>query len=141
MSYVVHHERTFAVSTNVLWDLVSDHCQMHRWFVPGMRIHLEQKGCPPPNGAGAIRVFEQAGFVVKEKVLAFEPPHRMTYTVLRGFPIANHLGEIHLQPCDSKTRLSWTVSFDERYPATGWLLKHMINYLLYRGLRRLSHIL
>jgi len=141
MSYVVYKECVYDAPVDAVWAIISDHCGMNRWLVPGMKVHLEPEGIPAPNGVGAIRVIERFGYRGQEKVLSFEPPHRMSYTVLSGFPIQNHLGEIVLESRGEQTHLAWTVSFDTKYPGTGWFLKGIVHQVLGRGLQRLASLL
>ena len=141
MSYVVHKERLYDAPLDAVWAIISDHCGMHRWLVPGMKVRLEPEGVPAPNGVGAVRIIERAGFKAIEKVVTFEPPHRMSYTVLAGFPIQNHLGEIVLQSQGEQTQISWTVTFEPKYPGTGWFLKAIVNNVIGKGLKRLGPLL
>ena len=141
MSYLVRKECVYDAPADAVWAIISDHCRMHRWLVPGMKVRLEPEGVPAPNGVGAIRIIELAGYQGKEKVVAFEPPHRMSYTVLSGFPIKNHLGEIVLQSQGEQTHVAWTVTFDAKYPGTGWFLKGIVHRVIGQGLKRLAPLL
>ena len=140
MSYVVYKQRLYDASVDAVWAIISDHCGMHRWLVPGMKVRLEPEGVPAPNGVGAVRVIERVGFKAIEKVVLFEPPHRMNYTVLKGFPIKSHLGEVVLQAQGEQTQVSWTVTFDPKYPGTGWFLKAIVNNVIGNGLKRLASL-
>ena len=134
----IRHEALFPVDIERLWEVVSDHRGMNTWFVPGMHIRLDPEGSPEANGKGAVRIFERAGYQVVEEVVDFEPPHRFTYTVLKGFPIRDHLGELCLERAGDQTRLVWTIGFEAKVPGTGWLVKGMITRLLRKGFRRLA---
>lgn len=136
---VFQRELLFPIET--VWALVSDHCSMNRWLIPGMKVRLEPEGDPPPNGRGAIRLMTRGMYRGAEKILDFEPPHRMTYTVLYGFPIDNHLGEIVLMPTSKGTKLRWTVTFEARYYGTGFMMDAIVRRVLGQGLRRLEDVL
>ena len=138
---VIRVEKFLAAVPERVWEIISDHRGMDRWLVPGMQVRLEPEGDPPPNGRGAIRVIERFGYCGREEVLAFEAPRRMTYTVLDGFPIDDHLGELLLEPRDGGTHLVWTVKFAPRYWGTGWLLQAIVSRVLRRGLTRLPALL
>ena len=87
MSREIVVEHRFTAAVDVVWEKVSDHCGMRRWLVPGMSVRLQREGDPAPNGKGAVRVIEGAGVRAVEEVVEFEPPNRMVYVVLSGFPI------------------------------------------------------
>lgn len=141
MPLVSRHTCVFDAPIEAVWEVISDHCGMHRWLVPGMRVRLDPPGEVTPNGVGAVRVIERGGYAGREEVVRFEPPHRLSYRVLTGFPIDNHLGEIVLDGQGPKTQLCWTVTFDARYPGTGWLLKGIVDRVLGQGLARIHGLL
>lgn len=141
MSREIVVEHRFTAVVDVVWEKVSDHCGMRRWLVPGMSVRLQREGEPAPNGKGAVRVIEGAGVRAVEEVVEFEPPNRMVYVVLSGFPIKEHRGEIRLEPEGGTTRLVWTVRFDPRYPGTGGILRWIVRGVFSRGLRRLEELI
>ena len=141
MSREIVVEHRFTAVVDVVWEKVSDHCGMRRWLVPGMSVRLQREGEPAPNGKGAVRVIEGAGVRAVEEIVEFEPPNRMVYVVLSGFPIKEHRGEIRLEPEGSTTRLVWTVGFDPRYPGTGGILRWIVRGVFSRGLRRLEELI
>ena len=141
MSREIVVEHRFTAAVDVVWEKVSDHCGMRRWLVPGMSVRLQREGDPAPNGKGAVRVIEGAGVRAVEEVVEFEPPNRMVYVVLSGFPIKEHRGEIRLAPEGGTTRLVWTVGFDPRYPGTGGILRWIVRGVFSRGLRRLEELI
>ena len=141
MSREIVVEHRFTAAVDVVWEKVSDHRGMRRWLVPGMSVRLQREGEPAPNGKGAVRVIEGAGVRAVEEVVEFEPPNRMVYVVLSGFPIKEHRGEIRLEPEGGTTRLVGTVRSDPRYPGTGWILRWIVRGVFSRGLRRLEELI
>lgn len=139
--HTIKEEKVLNASQTAVWEAISDHCGMHRWLVPGMKVRLDPEGHPSPNGEGAVRVIERFGYSGRERVVEFQPPRRMTYTLESGFPIDDHLGEIVLEPCDEGTRLTWRVRFAPRYWGTGWLISGVVRHVLRGGLRRLPRLL
>ena len=141
MSHEIQEQRFFNAPVEDVWKIIEDHCGMDRWLVPGMKIRLDPEGEPSPNGVGAVRIIERQGFRVTEEVLAFEPPNHMAYTVLSGFPIKNHRGEIYLKEQNGGCELSWNITFEGKVPGLGWPMKLIVRRVIGKGLNRLGEIL
>ncbi len=102
-----------------------DHVGWERWA--GVKeVVLRQKGDPPPNGLGAIRVIRARGMAFEEEITAFEPPRRMGYRLVAGAPIRDHAGEVRFDPDASGTRVTWTIRFRPLVPGTGWILRRVL---------------
>ncbi|HTO68800.1 MAG TPA: SRPBCC family protein [Myxococcota bacterium] len=120
-----------------VFDFYTDHEGWTRWA--GVReVVLRQKGDPPPNGLGAIRVIRARGIAVEEEVTAFDRPSRMEYRVVAGVPIRDHLGEVRFEPDGAGTRVLWNIRFRPLVPGTGWLLRRVLTQQLQGMLARLS---
>ena len=119
----VRVERRYAAPPERVFEVYTDHARMSEWSgLPGSKLLRE--GQPHRNGTGAVRAF-QGG--VREEVVDFEPPKRMTYKVVGGpMPVRNHFGEVDLEPDGTGTRLIWRCRFDPLIPGTGWLLERFI---------------
>jgi uncharacterized protein YndB with AHSA1/START domain len=118
-----------------VWDVYTDHARWSEWAgTPGARLLRE--GSPDPNGTGAVRAFVGG---LREEVLEFEPPKRMTYTVTAGlFPIEQHLGEVLLEPDGTGTRVVWRCRFESRIPGLGGLLRRFVTSSFTRALAGLE---
>jgi len=113
-----------------VFDFYTDYAGWPRWA--GVKeVVLRQRGDPPPNGLGAIRVVRAGGMAIEEEVTAFERPARMGYRLIAGAPIRDHGGEVRFEPDGAGTRVVWTVRFRPLVPGTGWLVRS----LLERGIR------
>jgi len=134
----VRVECSFNAPIREVWDVVTDHRGMNRWLVPGMKITLDPPGADDPNGVGAERVIHRLGFKGRERVLSFEPPHTMTYTVVSGIPIKNHLGTLELAERGADTLVVWTVCFEPIIPGSAKLIEVGLGMVLGGGLRRLA---
>jgi len=130
--------REFTAELQAVWDIYTDHSGWSEWA--GVhRSTLEVQGHPHKNGSGAVRCLGSFGVNAYEKIVDFEPPVKMTYTVLKGgLPMKNHLGEIVLEPAGGKTRLTWTCTFDSKIPGLGWLFRRYINYFFRSALDGLA---
>ncbi len=113
----------YDAAPQAIWDIYSDHARWREWGpMPGSR--LVKEGSPDPNGTGAVRGFAGG---LREEILDFEPPKRMTYRVVAGlFPIKNHFGEVTLEPDGEGTRVVWRCRFEPMIPGTGAMLERFV---------------
>jgi len=127
----VEVEHRYPQSPQEAWDVYTDHAGWKQWAsTPGSR--LVKEGVSERNGAGAVR-----GFIggLREEILDFEPPRRMTYRVIAGsFPIRNHHGEVELEPVGEGTRLIWRCRFESKIPGLGPLLERFVSWTFSRSL-------
>jgi uncharacterized protein YndB with AHSA1/START domain len=108
-----------------VFALYTDHVGWEKWA--GVKeVVLRQKGDPPPNGLGAIRVIRARGMAIEEEVTAFQPPARMAYRLVAGAPVRDHEGVVTFEPDGGGTRVTWTVRFRPLVPGTGWLLRRVL---------------
>jgi uncharacterized protein YndB with AHSA1/START domain len=120
-----------------VWNRYTDHVSWTDWAGIG-KVTLDRKGDPPPNGVGCVRVISSAGVKVSEEVLTFEPPHRMTYRIVRGgLPLKDHLGEVTFAPQEKGTLVTWRCRFDSRIPGLGGLFRVFITRLFRHALEGL----
>ena len=121
----------YAAPPQAVWDVYVDHANWSEWSgFPGSK--LVQPGSPDRNGTGAVRSFAGG---VREEVIDFEPPKRMTYTVVGGpFPITGHLGEVSFELDGEGTLVVWRCRFEPRIPLTGGLLQRFITGSFRRAL-------
>ena len=120
----------YAAPPQAVWDIYVDHARWSEWSgFPASK--LVTQGSPDPNGTGAVRAFPG----VQEEVIDFEPPKRMTYSVVGGFfPITNHLGEVTFEADGEGTLLVWRCRFEPKIPRTGGLLQRFITSSFRRAL-------
>lgn len=117
---VRHH---FRAPIERVWARYTDHASWTEWAGLG-RVTVVRAGVPAPNGVGCVRQFAAGGMGLQEEVLLFEPPHRMTYRICRGGgPLADHQGEVLMQPRDGGTDVTWRCHFRSRLPGLGSLLR------------------
>jgi len=131
----VEVERVIEAPPEAVFARFNDHAGWSAWAGAG-RVSLAREGTPDRNGVGCVRAFESA-MGLQEEVTEFEPPHRMTYRIVRGgFPIKNHRGEVRFEPDARGTRLVWSVEFGSRIPfsegAIARFLRRMFGRLLTR---------
>lgn len=123
-------EARAAAPVEEVWPLVGEARRWQEWsFLT--RTGLEREGVPEPDGVGAIRHFSRMGVGSREEVLAWDPPHHLAYTIVRGgFPVRNYRADLTLEPDGDGTRIRWSGTYDEKWPgsaaAIGVLLKRMM---------------
>ena len=94
-----------------VWTVISD----HRGYVGWAKIpssELEVEGTPEPDGVGAIRCLGAPPLVAREQVVAFDPPHAMSYTILSGLPVEGYRADVVLETTsDGGTDIRWKGRF------------------------------
>ena len=129
--------RTFAEPPERVFAVYTDHAGWSRWAGIGSS-RLEVAGRTHRNGAGAVRVLGPGPFAAREEVLDFEPPRRMTYRVVGGGMLRNHLGEVLFEPDGGGTRIVWRCRFDPAIPGLGGLLRAFVTRIFRRALEGLA---
>jgi uncharacterized protein YndB with AHSA1/START domain len=108
--------RQVAAPPEIVFDVLTDH-RRYTEITPLRRAELEREGEPEPNGVGAIRVLAaMPGPPMREEVVAYERPHRFSYTVLSGLPFRDHLGTVELRPSDGGTEITYAVKTTPTIP-------------------------
>jgi uncharacterized protein YndB with AHSA1/START domain len=137
---VQHVEVTqhIAAPIDAVWARYTDHVSWSRWAGLG-RVRLARQGMPAPNGVGCVREIGSLGMTVQEEVLSWDPPHRMTYRIVRGgLPLRDHLGEVSFAPENGGTRITWRCRFESRIPGLGGAFRAVITSVFRRALRGLA---
>ena len=123
-----------AVSPAAAWPIFMDLAGWTTWAGVG-RVRVEREG--DANGVGAIRVF--SGGSAREEILSVGPGHRVTYTVLSGAPLRDHLGEaVFTEAADGGTDAIWRCRFESKIPGFGPVIRGGIGWVFRRTLRRLE---
>jgi uncharacterized protein YndB with AHSA1/START domain len=116
----------------------TDHVSWSEWAGLGP-VRLAREGEPAPNGVGCVRVVGPRIAEAHEEVLSFEPPKRMTYRIVKGFPlIRDHLGEVEFAPEGGGTLVVWRCRFASRVPGVGGLLRRALERAFARALDGLA---
>lgn len=127
------YERQVAAPPEIVFDVLTDH-RRYPEITSLRKAELEREGEPVPNGLGAIRVLTVAGPPMREEVIAYEPPHRFSYTILSGLPVRNHIGTVELSPSGGGTKIVYAIHTTPTVPVGGFAvifaLKQAIKSLL-----------
>lgn len=95
----------------VVWSVLTDHEGYRTWARIPTTV-LEAEGEEDRNGVGALRRMGVGPFGVKERVVHFAPPRRLSYVIEAGLPVRGYRADVVLTPTsDGGTDIRWTGSF------------------------------
>jgi len=129
-----------------VWEIVSDHRGYSRWTMMSTS-RLDTEGSPHPDGVGAVRFLGVGPFGAREKVIEFDPPRHLAYTIVTGPPARNYRADMWLESTpDGGTELRWEGTFESAPPGLaratkallGFALRDMANRVVKEGTRRSS---
>ena len=106
--FSIHVERTINKPIEEAFAILSDHAN-YAQFKAIEQSNLLIKGKHETNGLGAVREIISGGSNLHEEIVAYEPPYKLGYKVVKSKPLPyNHqLGEITLKDKDGKTHVTW----------------------------------
>jgi hypothetical protein len=130
--YVINASAQSTAPPAAIWDVIADVSTWQDWG-PYQKTYLETPGSTTRDGVGAIRVYAAGPSKSREQVTVFEPPHRLGYQILSGFPVRNYNALVTLEPVEGGgTTVHWRAEFDGNPRGTGWLMRIvMVPYLRY----------
>lgn len=126
---VVEESLTTRASVQQMWEALTTHEDMPKWFAPVRKVRLDPIGMDERNGLGAIRHIHAAGPPVVEEVVEWDPPYRYVYVLLSGAPIRKHRGEVRVEEADIGARATWRIQFEPVIPLSGLVLKPVMQRL------------
>lgn len=111
--------REIEAPAETVFEVLTDH-RRYSELTPLRRSELEREGSPDPNGMGAIRRLTAVGPPMREEVIAYERPHRFSYTVLSGLPVRDHVGTVELSEEGGRTKMVYAVRTHPTVPVVGF---------------------
>lgn len=131
-------ELTANAPKNVLFALLSDHEQLHRFF--NANYILLRAGKPHNNGIGAIREVNNGFFTYQEQIIDFKENEHLHYKIITGAPIAEHGSWIKFISINTEqTKIQYHMTFSPKFIGTGWLIKQHIHRFIKLALVKLIH--
>lgn len=122
----------------VLFALLSDHEQLHRFF--NAHYILLRPGKPHNNGIGAIREVNNGFFVYQEQIIDFKENEHLHYKIITGAPVAEHGSWIKFISINAnQTKILYHMTFTPKFIGTGWLIKQHIYRFIKLALVKLIH--
>ena len=132
-------DHTVSGTPDSVFEVFNDYAGWKRWAGPPP-VTLEREGETHSSGVGAVRRFAALP-PVREEIVAYDPPHLMSYTLLSGAPIRNHLGTVTFSQGDTGCAVNWTAQYEPIIPGTGAVLDIVVRWFFRRILSRLDHFM
>jgi len=106
--FSIHVERTIDKPIDDVFAVISDHANYSQ-FKAIEQSNLIKEGAHEKNGLGAVREIISGGANLHEEIVAYEPPYKLGYKVIKSKPLPydHQLGEITLEEKDGKTHVTW----------------------------------
>ena len=132
----VRFEQFFAAPQDRVFAWFARHENFSKLF-PGQmkRLQPAPEG-QDPDGKGARFEFRLLGLRLEETITEFDPPRRIEYRVLKGWPMRNHLSRLSFEPVEGGTQLEFVAEFDSVLPFAGNLLAATLCKRWHRGTQR-----
>lgn len=137
--YEFSAEATSSASPAEVFELLADAPRWTTWAGPLIReASWDREGDPPPGGVGAVRRLGAKPFYAREEIVVYEPPRRLSYTILSGQPARNYRADVDLTPTDGGTHIRWAGSFEPKIPGTGLAMRWYLRLIIAGFTRRLA---
>ncbi|WDT85117.1 SRPBCC family protein [Alteromonas sp. 009811495] len=106
--FSIHVERTINKPIAEVFAILSDHAN-YAQFKGVDKSTLLIDGKHEKNGLGAVREIVAGGANLHEEIVAFDPPYKLGYKVIKSKPLPydHELGEITLEERGNKTHVTW----------------------------------
>ena len=138
--YTIEIAETFDVPRRKVFALFADHHRFGKLLgAPVKRIKDSDQA--DPNGIGSVRKIGIGPIGLEETVLNFEPDSLIEYAITSLSPIRNHHGRIRFEDTpDGRTRLNYTITFEDVVPFTGKVVSTALEQGIRRGIRRVPQL-
>ena len=135
--YVIEKSARSPAAPREVYRLVRDGTTWPVWGLVDT-FELEREGDGEPEGVGAVRVFARGRVRGRDGITGFTPDRQFRYVHLGGLPVRDYSGTIDLAPVDGGTEITWRVTFDAKYPGTGWLVRRAVEVFILRNIEGLA---
>lgn len=118
------HEVRFSLHVDAPPEKVFAFCADHARFASlfgGKAVRIKE-GDSEPNGVGSVRRIGSGLLAFEETIVRYEPRRQIDYTITRGSPLKNHLGQIRFRTSRGGTEIDYVIRYDARIPFTGGLI-------------------
>lgn len=125
-------------SPHELWALLGDVRTWPAWsaFDEGTLVEEAPGG---GDGLGALRRLRNGRHVSIERVVAYDAPHHLAYTLVDGLPLRDYRAEVTLEPAPGGgSTITWRSSFAAKVPGTAWIYRLALGLFIRRLVRALA---
>lgn len=138
--YTIEIDETLDVPRSKVFAVFAEHERFGKLLgAPARRIKDSDQA--DPNGLGSVRKIGIGPIGLEETVVGFEPDSLIEYTITSLSPLRNHFGRIRFEDTpEGKTRVNYTISFDDIIPFTGHLVRGALEQGLRKGIKRLPRL-
>ncbi|WP_100644681.1 SRPBCC family protein [Alteromonas facilis] len=121
-------KRTVKKPIEQVFSVFSEHGNYHQ-FKPINESELVEFGHSEKNGEGALRRIKMNPLTLFERIIAYDPPHRLEYRIEKSSPFTfDHIkGEIKLREVPEGTEVIWESKGYIKVPLLGPLLLDRIS--------------
>lgn len=135
--YVIEKTEQTAAGPATVYRLLRDGSTWPNWSSIST-FELEREGEGEPEGVGAIRVFRAGPIAGRDEITGFEPDRQFRYIHLGGLPVRNYEAEVNLEPAGTGTTINWRITFDPKFPFTGWLVHRALTRFIAQSIEGLA---
>ena len=136
--YTITLEKTAKVPKKVLFELLTDHGNLGRFF--DGQYNLIKEGKPESNGIGAIREVSNGLFTVQEQVIDYKQNEHLHYKIIQGAAVEEHGGWIKFNSLNAHdSMIHYRIMFTPKVKGTGWIMKYLIEKQIKRALDNLAN--
>jgi hypothetical protein len=125
--HTIHVEADSDASPEAVFDLLAHVETWPSWSRSAEGFRERPAPTGDPDGTGSIRVLKTGRTTSREEILAFDPGHRSSYSLLSGLPLRDYRADVDLtsRP-DGGTHITWHSSFTSARPGTAWLYRAIL---------------
>ncbi len=122
-----------------MFAILADGAAWSKWAGPMVvRSWWEREGEPAPGGVGAIRRLGTERLGSAEEIVAYEPPHHLAYTILKGLPVRAYRADVHITADGDGSHIEWSGVFAPKVVGTGPLLRGFLLLTIGGFVKRLA---
>lgn len=135
--HTINLEQTAKVPKKILFQLLSDHNNLGRFF--GDDYHLIKQGKPNINGIGAVREIASGPFVIHEQIIDYKENEHLHCKIIHGGPVNEHGSWIKFQSLNAQNSvIHYRIKFSPKVLGTGWIIKFLFEKKLKKALHNLA---
>lgn len=138
----IHINETFNAPLERVFDFFGTHSNLPVLFGGKFERVKDATAGDNPNGLGSVRSIRVGGGpAFEETITAFDPPHRIEYTITKGSPVKNHHGVMLFSGDDNTATLDYTIQLEGKLPGSTCLIVTVMRMTLARGMGRVRKVL